>query len=356
MDLIENTEKLLEMNPHPAFLVKDGKVICANRAAQRHFVTVGSDISPMLLTGREEYASFTGDCLCLRLKIQECEYNASVQLYDQMHLFLLESPKDCPELRAMALVAQELRLPLNGMINLTDELIPAVLQDAPDSKQQLSQLNKNLHQLLRIVGNMSDAYNYSILTDPILETENLTAFFREHFEKISALLEATNIRFRYDLPQKEILAPINKEILSKAVYNLVSNAVKFTPADGQIIATIRADRKKLTFDLRNTGCVPAEMQRNPFHRFLRQPGIEDGRYGIGLGMELICAAANIHRGTVLMHPYSDNGVAFTMTISLREDAPCRVRSSVLKFDSLGGMDLGLIQLSDALPANLYSPE
>ena len=356
MDLLENTEKLLEMNPHPAFLVKNGKVVSANSAALQRFITIGSEVAPMLLTGQTEYNSFDGDCLCLRMESEGHTYNASVQLHDQMHLFVLETPKDSPELRAMALVAQELRLPLSGMTNLTDDLLPAMLQDAPDTKEQLSQLNKNLHQLLRIIGNMSDAYYYSNLSNPLLETVNLTALFRECFEKIITLLEATNIHFQYDLPGKDILAPVNSEILSKAVYNLFSNAIKFTPTGGHIHASVTADKKKLSFSIGNTGCIPEEMQSNPFRRFLRQPGIEDGRYGIGLGMEVIRAAANVHNGTVLMRQDNDGCASFTMTVSLRTDEPYTVRSNTLRFDSLGGMDLGLIQLSDALPASLYSPE
>ena len=355
MDLLKNTERLLEMNPNPAFAVKDGKIACVNSAARQRFIVPGSEIAPMLLTGKAEYESFRGDCLCLRMEIEGSIYDASIQMHDQMQLFVLESPNNSAELRAMALVAQELRLPLSGMTNLTDDLLPAMLQESPQAKEQLAQLNKNLHQLLRIVGNMSDAYYYSNLTNPILETMNLTVFFREHFEKIGTLLETTKIDFQYDLPTKDIFAPINNEILSKAVYNLFSNSVKFTPAGGHIQASVTADKKKLTFQIRNSGFVPEEMHSNPFRRFLRQPGIEDGRYGIGLGMELTRAAANIHNGTILMCR-DEEGVTFTMTVSLRVDEPYNVCSPVLHFDSLGGMDLGLSQLSDALPANLYTPK
>lgn len=355
MNLLENAAKLLETNPNPAFLAKDGKIICANTAALQRFITVGCDIQPLLLTGADEYESFTGDCLCLRLNIENHIYDALVQLYEDMHLFILETPSTSAELRAMALVSQELRLPLNGMVNLTDELLPEMLDSSSQTAQQLAALNKNLHQLLRIVGNMSDAYRFSTMAEPVLETIDLTSFFHEHFEKIKTLLEHTRIDFQYEDITEDLYIPVNSEILSKGIYNLFSNAIKFTPAGGSISAKLTKDQKKLSLTIANTGNMPDHIRNSAFRRFLRQPAIEDGRYGIGLGMEVVRASAAVHRGTVLMSQ-NDDTVCMTLTISLLNDTSGHLRSPILRVDTSGGLDLGLIQLSDALPAQVYKPQ
>ena len=90
-------------------------------------------------------------------------------------------------------------------------------------------------------------------------------------------------------------------------------------------------------------------------RYLRQPGIEDGRYGIGLGMVLIRAAALAHGGTVLMEHPADSGTRITMTLEIRQTSTGYMRSPILMPDYGAERDHGLIEFSQFLPADLYDP-
>ena len=81
--------------------------------------------------------------------------------------------------------------------------------------------------------------------------------------------------------------------------------------------------------------------------------MEDGRYGIGLGMVIIRTAAAAHSGTVLIQHPKDAGTRITMTLPIRQDTDPMVRSDLLRVDYAGEQNHRLLELSDCLPASAY---
>ena len=90
-----------------------------------------------------------------------------------------------------------------------------------------------------------------------------------------------------------------------------------------------------------------------FSRYLRQPCIEDSRYGLGLGMVLVRSAAANHGGAVLIDQPEGCGTRVTMTMAIRQNTAGVLRSPVIRVDYAGEQDHALIELSDCLPASLY---
>ena len=112
----------------------------------------------------------------------------------------------------------------------------------------------------------------------------------------------------------------------------------------------------LQLQIQDSGSGIAQQIRSSlFHRYLRQPGIEDSRWGLGLGMVLIRSAAANHGGTVLIDSPSGTGTRVTMTLSIRQPQEATLRSPILRVDYAGERDHALIELSDCLPAQLYEP-
>ncbi len=120
-------------------------------------------------------------------------------------------------------------------------------------------------------------------------------------ELYSALAEESGLRLQLDVP--DTLAILgDRDLLQQAVANLLDNAIKFSPAGGQItLSAARADRLvKLTVADQGPGIPEADRLRAT-ERFFRG---ETARHtpGSGLGLALVQAVCTLHEGTLLLAP------------------------------------------------------
>lgn len=352
---IQNNE-ILDKLLCPAFVVTSGIIVQANQAAIQRGVQLNTEVSDLIAIGAEEYAGYKEGKLCITLSIQDISYDVTVTLSGNDHIFCLASDYAEPELRAFALAAQQLRGPLaNAMIN-TEQLLPnATDWDNQEDKQALAQLNRSLHQLLRAVSNMSDTAHYTNHQACRMQTCDLTGFFSEVLEKASCLASKAKYKLQFTLPRQRVYGLADTEKLERAVLNLISNAMKYTPQGGVINTSLRYSNNKLIFTIQDGGSgVDPQVRSNLFSRFLREPGLDDGRSGIGLGMTIVRSVAAMHHGTVLMEQPQNEGARFTMTLAVNQGADNMVRTPIqLPVDYAGDKDHSLIELSDVLSASLF---
>lgn len=346
---------MLELMLRPGFCVKENKIEKVNAAAQYLPLVPGDDIRSLLLTGQEEYAAFDGGCLYLTLSLPPRSCGASVTRVDGWDIFVLDPESDDGPLQALALAARTLREPLSSVMIAANRLLPLVDQEAPHAGEQAAQLNRSLHQILRVLGNMSDAGRYA--SGIWQETRDLGKLFAEILEKSQALLESAGVTLTYQGSSETILGLADEEQLERAILNLLSNAVKFSPKGCAITASLTRHGRMLYFRVQDGGSgMPESVLSSVFSRYLRQPGLEDSRYGLGLGMVLVRSAAANHGGAVLIDQPGGQGVRITMTLAIRQSTDSTLRSPVLRPDYAGGRDHALIELSDCLPLSAYEQE
>lgn len=354
MDSQNTAAGMLALLPQPAFLVEGGVITHVNPAAEQLFLSPGTEIAP-LLSAQEEYAAFTEGSLLLRLTLPQGQQDARVTRVGGQDVFILEQGQEQSILQALALAAAQLRQPLNGIMTITDTLLPALAQtDDPAVRQQTAQLNRGLYQILRMVGNMSDAARYSNASAFQPETRNICDVLDEIFRQAQALVWQADVSFDFSVPTKAVYCPVDSQLLERAVLNLISNALKFTPSGGSIVCRACQKGNVLHLSVTNSSPIPHELLDDLFCRYLRAPTIEDGRYGIGLGMALVRAAAAAHGGTVLVELPDENSTRITMTISLTMGGTV-LRSPILPVDYTGEHSHSLVELADCLPPEEYAP-
>lgn len=344
---------MLDLMIHPGFCVNNGVITKVNKAAEGLLLTAGTNIQPLLLTGKEEYAAFTDGCLYLSLSVSGKPWGASVSRVGNAHVFVLEQESDFGELRSMALAARELREPLTNIMVTANRLFP-LTSDDPETKGQVARLNRGLYQMLRILGNMSDAGRSTSLSR--MESRDVNSLFAEIFERAETLVAHAGITLTYRGLDQAAVCPVDAEQLERAIWNMISNAIKFTPVGGTIQVSLTRNGSMLYLQVRDNGSGIAEnIKGSVFSRYLRYPAIEDNRYGIGLGMVLIRSAAANHGGTVLIDSPKGSGTRVTMTINMNCDQgqDTTLRSPILRVDYAGGRDHSLLELSDHLPPSLY---
>lgn len=355
MEQHQDTLAMLDLIMRPAFCVKNGVIVRINQAAQSITIEEGRPISQLLATGQAEYTEFDGGCLYLTLQLAGAEYSASVVRMEEFDVFLLEDETSQAELNAMALAAQTLRDPLSSVMTMADSLQNTVAGAAdPAAAEQLARLNRGLFQMLRILGNMSDADRYRSSAGSAMETKDIRCLLAELFDRLAVMTAHAGIDLRFSNLPDSLYCLVDSEKLERAIYNIFSNSLKFTPKGGFIDVKVTRRENRLYLTFQDSGCGIAPNRRSSvYSRFLRQPGLDDGRQGIGLGMVLIRSAATAHGGTILIEHPAEQGLRLTVTLEIRQNRGGQLRSPVLRVDYAGEWDHSLIELSESLPASLY---
>ena len=216
MEQHQDTMAMLDLITRPAFCVKDGVILRVNRAAEHMTIEKGLPVGQFLSTGQTEYTEFDSGCLYLTLNLNGVEAGASVVSMNGYHVFIIEDENDQAELKAMALAAQTLREPLSSVMTMAGSLLPAVENaNDPAAADQMARLNRGLFQMLRILGNMSDAERYRSDTMPRMETRNITALTDELFGKLAVMAEHAGIELRFDNLQDNLFCLVDSEKLER---------------------------------------------------------------------------------------------------------------------------------------------
>lgn len=346
MENIHSYAPLLELLDRPAFLVDDGIICLANRAARQKMISAGDPIEKYLSQDLQAYKDFRSGCLYLQLHIEGISCDASLADLEALQLFVLEEDTE-PQLKALSLAAQQLRGTMNSIFITAEQM---------EDRQYASQITHSLNQMHRVLCNMADAVNYQTQPSLHMETTNLNIDISEIVEKAATLVQNTGIRLNYSSLPQDAYGLADRQMLERAILNLISNAVKFSPKDSAVEVKLVRKGNMLYFTVRDSGeGIPSQIRQNVFTRYLRSPGIEDSRYGMGLGLSLVRSAAAAHGGTVLIDHPEGSGTRVTMTLSLASQQTDQLRSPVSfpAIDYAGGHDHALLELSDVLPHNVY---
>lgn len=347
MEQNKDLQTMIGQLDHPAFLVKRGMVIAVNLAAKQRLVETGMSVRDMIVTGFEEYNSFSDSNLYLTVRLGEIPCNCTVTRLEEADLFTVDAAVANAELQALALAAEQLCMPISEISIIMDRLTEI-------DENYRAKLTQNLFRLQRIIGNMSDAYSLANAA-PRMVTCEMVGLFEQILEKAKTLLAHSGIDIQYRLPNHTVYALADQELLERAVYNLLSNAAKFTAVGKTIDVTLKHIDNKLYLTVFDNGTgIENALRGSMFTRFARQPGIEDRRHGLGLGMSMVHSAAAAHGGTVLVEHSEDQGAKITMALCIKSSGNSPLRASSLKPDIYGGRDPALIELADVLPHWLFN--
>ncbi|MBV9995913.1 MAG: HAMP domain-containing histidine kinase [Caulobacteraceae bacterium] len=214
--------------------------------------------------------------------------------------------------RFLANMSHELRTPLNAIIGFSDIMRSCLFGPLSDRYVEYAGL---IHES---GGHLLDLIN-DVLDMSKIEAERFS-LAREVFdarEAVSAALRLTRVQadgarisLRGALPPEALEVDADRRALKQIVLNLVSNALKFTPPQGQVNVLARARGKELELIVADTGVgiAPADLER--LGRPYEQAGGADQRaQGTGLGLSLVRALAELHGGSMTIKSILGEGTA-----------------------------------------------
>ena len=330
---MEQIKQMLALMDRPAFCAEGDAILALNTAARSLALSPETPLSELLIDDRDAYAEFSEGCLTLKLTLPGGSRMATVTKLEGMALFTLEPETAEGDMRMLSLAAQTLRDPLTDVMALVEAL--------PEDTEKLPELSRSLHRILRIVGNMTPQPPFRP------ETMELNALLEEIWDKAVPACEAKGIRFTFTPSPAPVYTVVDSGLLTRAVHNLLSNSMKFS-SGREIGLELQRSGRHCRIRFRDPGGI---LPPDPFTRYLREPGLEDPRWGLGMGMLLVRSAAIAHGGTVLMTAPPEGGLLTELRLPIRQETT--VRSPRRRISYTGERDPLLVELSDVLPPEFY---
>jgi signal transduction histidine kinase len=216
----------------------------------------------------------------------------------------------------IANVSHELKTPLAVMANLSTMLQQPGLSDAERMAyaKDISHSARRLAALITNILKLNKLENQQIFPQP--QEFDLGEQLCECLLGFEDAWEKKNLEIETDI-QDDVRIKSDSELLSLVWNNLISNAVKFTPEGGTVGVTLKADEKKVSVSVRNTGCgMTAETGKHIFEKFY-QGDTSHATQGNGLGLALVKRVVDILGGEIAVQSVYGQGSTFTVSIRRR---------------------------------------
>lgn len=214
-------------------------------------------------------------------------------------------------------ISHELRTPLTLILGPLKNLVEDQ-QGIPDSwRRNLKLVKRNSYRLKQLVEQVLDLARMDsakIELHPIkLNIGGKVKLITESFE---SLAESKKIKLRAHIPEGEVCAGVDSDKFQKILINLISNALKFTLANGSIDVQVKIIEDKLELSVSDTG-IGIHKDRLPhvFNRFYsNEEGISGTNSGLGVGLNMTKEFVELHGGSISVDSELGKGTTFTVTL------------------------------------------
>jgi PAS domain S-box-containing protein len=226
----------------------------------------------------------------------------------------------------LATVSHELRTPLNAVVGWS-RLLRGGQLDAGGAEHAIEIIERNALMQKQIVEDLLDVSRIvtgklRINTQPV----DLLLVIHAAIDAFRPAAEAKEIEIRTHFDAPGVIVRADIERLQQVFWNLLANAVKFTPARGTVDVHVRQEDSLAEISIEDSGPgVPEDFLPRIFERFSQADGSNTRKHGgLGLGLAIVRHLVELHGGTVSASNRGENGGAvLTVLLPSMEHAPPR---------------------------------
>lgn len=232
--------------------------------------------------------------------------------------------------RFLANISHEFRTPLTLILIPLEEMILAN-EANPDTKAQLSIMNRNARRLLQLINQLLDISKIENGNVPLeLTHQDVISYMRALASSFQSLAQKHQIDYQFFCNTSELFASFDKDKLEKIGYNLISNALKFTPDGGTVQVgvneiTLTVDEasgmalepgKYIQILVNDSGPgISPEHLPYIFDRFYQAEGSKVRKsHGTGIGLALTKELVELHGGKIHVKSELNKGSCFSVLL------------------------------------------
>ncbi|MGV3540729.1 MAG: ligand-binding sensor domain-containing protein, partial [Rufibacter sp.] len=223
---------------------------------------------------------------------------------------------DLMKIKFFTNVSHEFRTPLTLILAPIEELLKAGAHQ--DLQPQFQMINKNARRLLNMVNQLLDfkkVYDQDISLT--LSDGNVVAFVQDAVNSFMELSDKKHVSLHFTSSVREFFTSFDKDKLEKVLFNLLSNAFKFTPENGRIGVSLQCHESDsssegiqiLEIKVKDTGIgIAKENHQKIFERFFREqvPSYLMNQ-GSGIGLALANEFVQLHGGLIAVESVPNQG-------------------------------------------------
>lgn len=212
-------------------------------------------------------------------------------------------------------ISHELRTPLTLIAGPTEQLLEDKTVQGTH-RRMLQMVERNTKILIQLVSEILDfrkvQNNKAVLK---LNRFNLGETLRLWADDFGAVTSRKGIKVQVDAPADAAQATViaDRDKLARVFFNLMSNAVKYTPKDGTITITLKHNEGEFFFTMNNDSVKTISKDDLPhiFERFYQPKGSIGGT---GIGLALVKANVDLHHGSISATSSQEEGTTFSITL------------------------------------------
>ena len=255
------------------------------------------------------------------------------------------------DLSLLPQAASQLRGALANLYFAAARLAPAADREQdPALDARAALVDQSYYRLVRLVNDLS-AVQYLNEAPLPLRDRDIVDFVAEIFAKAASLAPLRGLETRLICAADQHVCSFCPDALEQLLYQLLSNAFKFTPAGGLITVELRLSAGRVLLSVEDTGPgIPPERLETLFDSYRQSGEPAPAPQGLGLGLALCRGIAQGHGGVITAESRQGKGSRFTFSM------PDRLSGAPLaepRFDYSGGFNRALMALSDSMPPEAF---
>ncbi len=256
----------------------------------------------------------------LKLRIQEMQKDVEMKhLVSSFNAMISRLERSFAHINEFSShVAHELKTPL-AIVKGEMELALARERSSEEYKKVFQDSLEEIDRIIKIIRDLLFLAKLDYRSEIFkFEDFDIVKFINEIYEHSKVLSSSKNIEVKLEAPDKRVLINGDRTHLRRLFFNLLSNAVRFTPEKGKIFISVGLVPPNVCIDIRDTGeGISQENLSRIFEKFFRTHKEErTPESGTGLGLNIALSIARIHNGSIKVKSVLGQGTTFTVILPL----------------------------------------